>query len=306
VKLVLFNDNRLGLLEGEYVVDVNSVTEGLALDPGTRMTRLIERFAELRPKLEEAARTGTRTAARDVQLRAPLPHPGKMLCMAGNYMENGSRAEPGPINAFVKSASSIIGPGETMILPAEQATVFEHEAELAIVIGRTARHIRAEDAYDYIFGYLNFIDGSARGLGSPGLDNFFPGKSWHTFGPMGPAVVTADDVKDPQNLRVKLWVNGFVRQDYNTSDMAHKIPQMVAWLSSVVTLEPGDLIACGTNHQGLGPLQDGDVLDMETDSLGRLSGIKVSDAQKRSWVRETRAQANARQAAAREPAGRTS
>ena len=298
MKLVLFDDYRLGLLRGESVVDVSSVAEGLALDPGTRMSRLIEKFDELGPKMEEQARTGAEIPFSSVQLRPPLPRPGKLICMAVNYMEYGTRSEPAPINAFLKSSSSIIGPGETIVLPAEEANVFEHEAEIALVIGKTGKNVKEADALQYIFGYTNFIDGSARGPGSPGMDNFFPGKSWHTFGPMGPAVVTADEIANPQDLNVRLWSNGELRQDYPTSDMAHKIPRVVAWVSSVMTLEPGDVIACGTNHQGLGPLQDGDELEMEIDGLGRLSGIKVKDDKKRSWPRETRSQKAKTEAAA--------
>ena len=290
MKLVLYDDYRLGLLLGESVVDVSSVAEGLAHEPGTMMSRLIGKFDELRTTLEEHARTGTRIPISSVQLRPPLPKPGKIICMAVNYMEYGTRSEPAPINAFLKATSSI--------LPDEEANVFEHEAELALVIGKVGKNVKASDAYNYIFGYMNFIDGSARGPGSPGMDNFFPGKSWHTFGPMGPAVVTADEIPDPQNLNVRLWSNGVLRQDYPTSDMAHKIPRIIEWVSSVMTLEPGDVIACGTNHQGLGPLQDGDELEMEIDGLGKLSGLKVKDDKKRSWPPETRAQKAAREAAA--------
>ena len=298
MKLVLFDDYRLGLLDGEEVVDVSTVWEGLAIDPGVRMNRLIERFAEFRPKLEEAAMKAHRVPINTVQLRAPHPGPGKLVCMAVNYMEDGTRAEPAPINAFLKSPSAIIGPGETIELPPDKANVFEHEAELGLVIGKTAKNIRAADAYDYIFGYVNFIDGSARGLGAQGMDSFFPGKSFHTFAPLGPCLVTADEIKDPQNLNVRLWMNGVVRQSYTTSDMAHKIPRVVEWISSIVTLEPGDIIPAGTNHWGLGPLQDGDEIDMEIDGLGKLRGIKVSDKLKRSWPRLTHRQVAQRQAAA--------
>jgi len=297
MKLVLFNDYRLGLLEGESVIDMSEVTEGIAYDHGTRMSRMIEQFSALKPQIEQHARGATRIPVSEVKLRAPLPGPGKMICMAVNYMEYGTRTEPAPINAFLKSPSAIIGPGETIILPDEEANVFEHEAELALVIGKTGKNIPISEALSYVFGYMNFIDGSARGPGAPGMDNFFPGKSWHTFAPMGPTLVTADEISDPQDLNVRLWVNGELRQDYPTSDMAHKIPRVIEWISSITTLEPGDVIACGTNHQGLGPLQNGDKLEMEIDGLGRLSGLSVRDDKKRSWPRETRAQKAAREAA---------
>ena len=104
---------------------------------------------------------------------------------------------------------------------------------------------------------------------------------------MGPWLVTADEIPDPQNLPIRLWVNGVVKQDFNTSDMAHKIPRLVEWVSSIHTLEPGDVLATGTNHRGLNAFQDGDRVELETEGLGRLS-IKVSDALKRTWSRETR------------------
>ena len=109
-------------------------------------------------------------------------------------------------------------------------------------------------------------------------------KSHDTFGPMGPYLVTADEVADAQNLKVQLWVNGELRQDHNTSDMGHKIPKMIEWLSSIVQLDPGDLIASGTNHQGLGAIQDGDVIEMEISGLGKLT-VTVTDELHREWDR---------------------
>ena len=114
---------------------------------------------------------------------------------------------------------------------------------------------------------------------------------------MGPAIVTADEVSDPQNLQVKLWVQGDLRQDYNTNDMGHTIKQTLAWITWITTLQPGDMVACGTNHRGLGPLQDGDKMEVEIADFGRLTN-QVSDAKKRSWPRETRSQIEAREARA--------
>src|SRR5204862_2462227 len=125
---------------------------------------------------------------------------------------------------FHKSPNAIIGPGDTMVLPDAPASVFEGEAELALVIGKRASNVAAADAMSYIFGYLNFIDGSARGL-KP--DGFYAMKSRETFAPIGPFLVTADEVPDPQNLQVRLWNNGDLMQNYNTNDMAHKIPRCI-------------------------------------------------------------------------------
>jgi 2-keto-4-pentenoate hydratase/2-oxohepta-3-ene-1,7-dioic acid hydratase in catechol pathway len=112
-------------------------------------------------------------------------------------------------------------------------------------------------------------------------------KSRETFAPIGPCIVTADEIPDPHNLQVKLWVNGELKQNFNTSDMAHKIPRCIEWVSSIHTIEPGDILASGTNHRGLSAFQDGDVVEIETERLGRLT-FKVSDELKRTWGRDTR------------------
>ena len=173
-----------------------------------------------------------------------------------------------------------------MVLPDAPATIFEGEAELAVVIGKKASYVKAADAMDYVFGYTNFIDGSARGLPAPG---FFAMKSRDTFAPIGPYLVTKDEIPDPQKLQIRLWNNGTLMQNFNTSDMAHKIPRCIEWLSSVHTLEPGDIIATGTNHRGLNSFQDGDKIELEIDGLGRLA-FNVKDELKRTWGRETRLQ----------------
>jgi 2-keto-4-pentenoate hydratase/2-oxohepta-3-ene-1,7-dioic acid hydratase in catechol pathway len=201
-------------------------------------------------------------------------------------MEDGTREAPAPINAFHKSPCAIIGPGDTMVLPDVPATVFEGEAEVALVIGKRASHVPAADAMQCIFGYVNFIDGSARGL-PPAGNTFYQMKSRDTFAPIGPYIVTADEIRDPQRLQIRLWVNGVLKQNFNTSDMAHNIPRCIEWVSAIHALMPGDLLATGTNHRGLSALQNGDAVALETDGLGRLE-IKVSDPLARTWARETR------------------
>jgi 2-keto-4-pentenoate hydratase/2-oxohepta-3-ene-1,7-dioic acid hydratase in catechol pathway len=138
----------------------------------------------------------------------------------------------------------------------------------------------------YVFGYMNFIDGSARGL-PPSGNTFYQMKSRDTFAPVGPYLVTADEVPDPHRLAVRLWVNGVLKQNFNTSDMAHKIPRCIEWVTSIHTLEPGDLLATGTNHRGLSAFQNGDLVELETEGLGRLR-VNVRDDLKRTWARETR------------------
>ena len=287
MKLMFFNDFRLGVLKGEDVVDVTSLTEALPrTGPHDIIAGVIEQFDTFRPRLEEAAAKSKGVPVGSVTVRPPLPRPRNIVCMAVNYMEDGTRTEPAPINAFTKSPNAIIGPGETMVLPDAPAIVFEGEAEIALVIGKRAKNVKAADAMSHVFGYVNFIDGSARGLPPPG-NVFFQTKSRDTFAPIGPYIVTADEIADPQKLQVKLWVNGTLMQNFNTDDMAHKIPRCIEWVSAIHTLDPGDILATGTNHRGLNAFQDGDRVELETEGLGRLS-IKVSDALKRTWSRETR------------------
>ncbi|HSQ02546.1 MAG TPA: fumarylacetoacetate hydrolase family protein [Burkholderiales bacterium] len=287
MKILFFDDFKLGVLKGDTVVDVSSVVRDIPhTGPHDLINGLIERFAGYRSKLEQAVARASGVPVSKVRIRPPLPKPYNIDCMAVNYMEDGTRSEPAPINAFHKSPSAVIGDGDTMVLPDVPATIFEGEAEIALVIGKRASHVRAADAMDYIFGYLNFIDGSARGL-PPAGNTFFQMKSRDTFAPMGPYLVTADEIPDPQRLAIRLWVNGTLKQSFNTSDMAHKIPRCIEWITSIHTLEPGDVLATGTNHRGLSSFQDGDRIELETEGLGRLH-INVRDELKRTWARETR------------------
>jgi 2-keto-4-pentenoate hydratase/2-oxohepta-3-ene-1,7-dioic acid hydratase in catechol pathway len=166
------------------------------------------------------------------------------------------------------------------------ASVFEGEAELAIVIGKKASHVKAKDAMKYVFGYTNFIDGSARGVVPP-TNVFYQMKSRDTFAPIGPYIVTADEIKNVGKMQVVLKNNGKVMQNFNTDDRAHKIPRCIEWVTSIHTLLPGDIVATGTNHRGLNPFMDGDKIELECEGLGVLQ-IKVQDKLKRKWARITR------------------
>src|ERR1700730_12778909 len=197
-------------------------------------------------------------------------------------------AEPAPINAVMKSPSAIIGDGDAMVLPDMAATIFEGEAHFAVVIGKRASHVKATDAMSYIFGYTNFIDGSARGVVPP-TNVFYQMKSRDTFAPIGPYIVTDDEIKDPHKLQIKLTNNGVMMQNFNTDDMAHKIPRCIEWVTSIHTLQPGDILATGTNHRGLNPFMDGDKIELTCEGCGTLH-ITVRDDLKRTWSRITRLQ----------------
>lgn len=287
MKFLYFDDFRLGVLRGDQVIDITGeLTDVPHRDRRDLIGGLIERFDTYKGRLEKAVAAGKGVPLASVRIRPPLPRPGKIDCMAVNYMEDGTRSEPAPINAFHKAPEAVIGDGDTMVLPDVPAGIFEAEAELALVIGKRATNVRAADAMGHIFGCLNFIDGSARAL-PPAGNTFFQMKSRDTFAPIGPFLVTADEVPDPHKLDVRLSVNGIVKQAFNTDDMAHRIPRCIEWLSSIHTLEPGDLIATGTNHRGLNAMHDGDRVELEVEGMGRLR-FGIRDDLKRTWSRDTR------------------
>ena len=289
MKILYFDDFKLGVLKGDAVVDVSAEVKDIPhTGPGDLMNGLIERWSSYKPKLEAAVARGTGMPVANVRIRPPVPGPRTIDCMAVNYMEDGTRSAPAPINAFHKSPGAIIGHGDTMVLPDVPASIFEGEAEMAAVIGKRCSHVSELDAMSHIFGYMNFIDGSARGLPPQG-NVFFQMKSRDTFAPIGPWLVTSDEIKDPLKLQVRQWNNGVLMQNFNTDDMGHKIAKCIAWLSSIHTLLPGDIVATGTNHRGLNPYMDGDTIEQEIDGLGRLK-FTVKDALKRSWARKTRLQ----------------
>ena len=293
MRLVLFNDFTPGVLRGDNVVDVSQVISDIPhIDAQTWMRGLIDRFDDYRPSLEDTASNNEGVALSSVRLRSPLPEPTRIACMAGNYLEGGTLKYPTDREAFLKSPSSVIGDGDTVTLPDAPVPHFHHEAELGLVIGKTSTDVPAEKGRDSIFGYLNFMDVSARGVNPNGGSSFFWGKSWDTFCPLGPVIVTADEVPDPQNLDIKLWVNGEIRQDHNTSDMGRPVEEVVEFVTWITTMKAGDVIATGTNHVQLGPIQLGDVITEEIGDFGKIT-VNVTDPWKRSWPRKMSSQMSA-------------
>lgn len=281
MRLVFFNEYQLGLVRGEMVHDVTAALGGLPRDPEARAMGLVELVTVLRPAIEQAARATAGVPLEGLRLRAPVPRPPKIVCAAVNYREHGHHQSL-PIEMFLKSPEAVLDPGGTVILPPVQARVFQHEAELAVIIGRRAHQVAAEDALGYVAGYTTFCDVSARGIEPR---SFFTGKSWDTFAPLGPALVTPDEVAHPQALGVELDVNGEPRQRFNTDDMANSVADLIAFASTVCTLLPGDVIATGTNHQALGALQQGDRVEIRIADWPALR-FSVHDPLERHWSRE--------------------
>lgn len=282
MRLVLTADNRIGVDQDGRFVDVSSVFDDIRYRTAKdRMPRVLNVFHDRLSKVQEAAAAGEPTDMPTLQ--APVPRPPKLIAAFGNYHEGQDRPRREQ-DMFLESPESVIGPGGTVILPPHPATKFHHEAELALIVGKRAKDLKADNsALEYLAGYSCGLDISGRGLGRRGPSRM--GKSFDTFTPIGPAIVTVDEIDDPQDLDVRLSVNGDLRQEYNTSDMEYSVVEILAFISGYMTLVPGDVIICGTNHQGLSSVQDGDKIDMSIKGIGDLS-VNVQDPSKREWPRE--------------------
>ncbi len=291
MKLVLYRTAESdglspGLLTDRGVVGIADAVSAVARHtPQDTMEGIIDNYDSLRPALEELAAGGDAMALDTLRLGPPLPRPRKILACIGNYWEHQER-EPRPLNMFLKSPDAVIGPGDTIVLPEfTEPWVFHHEAELAIVFKGPAKSVSQADWRSAVFGYTCMIDVSARAEGRfTWRRGSWMGKSFDTFGPVGPCIVTADEIEDPNDLHVQFWNNGQLRHDYNTNDMEHRVPELVEWATRIMTLNSGDFLACGTNHEGLGPLQDGETVEIEIERIGRMT-VDVRDPLKRTWDR---------------------
>ena len=252
-----------------------------------------QRFGELRDgrvhdigtdpfRPTEPASTGTPVG--ELELTWPLPRPGKIVCVGLNYRDHAAEAGlPVPESpvVFTKFTTSIVGPGADIVLPADAPEKVDWEVELGVVIGHRARDVAEADALDHVFGYTALNDVSARDL-QQSEGQWVRCKSFDTFCPMGPAVVTADEVADPQALAVRTRLNGDTVQDSSTSQMVFGVAELVSRLSRDLTLEPGDVIATGT-PPGVGVAMDpprflrpGDVIEVEVEHVGVLTNHVVA------------------------------
>jgi len=214
---------------------------------------------------------------------APVPRPGKVVCIGMNYRDHAREIGLGLPNAptiFSKFSSCVVAPGEPVVMPADSTQV-DYEAELAVVMGRRATRVAADRAYEYVLGYTAFNDVTARDFQFGDLQ-WQRGKSCDTFAPMGPVIVTADEIPDPHTLRITLARNGTVMQDSNTSQMIFRVPQLIEFITRTITLEPGDVIATGT-PAGVGfarkpPvfLKAGDVMEVGIERIGALGNPVVA------------------------------
>jgi len=227
---------------------------------------------------------GERLPAADAKLAAPIPRPPKIICIGLNYRDHAIESNmpiPETPTMFAKFATSVIGPGAAIVLP-KASTRPDFEAELAVVIGKGGRHIPEAKWREHVFGYTILNDVSARDF-QMATSQWMIGKTFDTFAPMGPAVVTADEIEDPHNLAISLELSGDIMQNSNTSNLVFGVPQLIAYLSSVFTLEPGDVIATGT-PPGVGfarkpprYLMPGDDVRVRVEGLGELYNPVVAE-----------------------------
>jgi 2-keto-4-pentenoate hydratase/2-oxohepta-3-ene-1,7-dioic acid hydratase in catechol pathway len=287
VRLVLFEpaaggEAAPGLLTERGVVSVADLVPRGGT-PQLTMQGFIDGFDRLRPALDRALAERAPLPIEQVRLRPPLPRPGKILACIANYWEHGAM-EARPLNMFLKNPDAVIGPGDTIVLPEHtEPWIFMHEAELALVVRGPAKRVSQDNWRSAVFGYTGMIDVSARGEGRrTWKTGSWLGKSFDTFAPIGPCIATADEIPEPNDVLVRFWVDGQLRHNYNTDDMEHRVPALVEFATAIMTLNTGDVIACGTNHEGLGPLQDGEVVDFEIRGVGRMR-LDVRDPLKRTW-----------------------
>jgi acylpyruvate hydrolase len=295
MKLVTFEHNyeqngqtRIGALQGQdragSIVDLQRADNTLPAD----MIELLNGGAPLMAAAAKAAAAAPATALvprSAVTLKAPIPRPGKILCIGLNYRDHAAetnQALPDYPTIFAKYANTVIGPDAPIVLPRVSSQV-DYEVELGVVIGRRAKYVSEGEALDFVAGYLPFQDVSARDY-QRRTSQFTQGKSFDTFAPMGPALVTSDEIPDPHDLDIQLSIGGEVLQKSNTRHLIFNVNALVAYLSEVMTLEPGDVIATGT-PSGVGAarkpprfLRPGDVVRIEIALLGVLENPVVAEA----------------------------
>lgn len=278
MRLYVFDDHRLGVQVGaDGIVDITSLVSE-EVSPHDRMTALISNWDNLEGAVGRAAgEPHIDYLLSRVTVRAPQPRPSTIVAAPVNYKRH--QAEMGGASGvyagadiktietyvgFVKASSSIVGPDAAIELPHPDRRV-DHEAEVGVVIGRRTSRVARAEALDYVFGYVPLLDITIRGEEDRSIR-----KSYDTFTPIGPAIVTADEIADPAAISFQLSVNGEQRQKSTTANLIYDIPRLVELYSEAMTLNPGDIIATGT-PEGVGPLAAGDKVVLSIDGIGELS-----------------------------------
>ena len=283
MKLCRYDDDRIGLVQDETVRDVTSVLEQLGRFgyPLPKHDPFISNLQELKPQIDSLAKNAKPVPLDQVKLLSPVANPGKIIAAPVNYTKHLQEAladkgihhgnlvsEIHKAGMFLKATSAVVGPGEGVkLVHADRRN--DHEVELALVIGRSAKNVSAASALDYIAGYCIGLDMTIRGPEERSLR-----KSPDSYCVLGPWLVTPDEVGDPGRLQVSIAVNGELRQDASTSDLILGVAELIAWGSSFYTLHPGDVILTGT-PQGVGPVRPGDTMRARIERIGTMQ-VSVS------------------------------
>jgi 2-keto-4-pentenoate hydratase/2-oxohepta-3-ene-1,7-dioic acid hydratase in catechol pathway len=289
MKLASIKPHDIALVSDGAMVRIGEAVGGDAsLPKNFSMVDLIAAYDRVQPVLAQAAKNGRAEKIDPKSLKTPIERPSKIWAAATNYKrgsagltEGRGRGSAGTATSeelleriFLKPPSAIAGPEESIVIPKDADTIFP-ELELCVVIGKTARHLSVERAFDAIFGYTVILDVTARGYGS-GKDmagTRCVRKGFETFAPVGPWITTKDEIADPQNLWMKLWINGELCQSARTDAMVNGVATLVSYLSRVTTLFPGDLIATGNpdSPDFQQQLKAGDRLTAEIEGIGALN-----------------------------------
>lgn len=288
MKLVTYSTNggapQIGAVQGEQVIDLVAASGGTLPNSVRGLLEKGDAGLQAAAAALSAAQEGAPLTS--VKLHAPIPDPSKIIAIGLNYVdhikETNSPTPKIPI-MFTKYTTSIVGPGDAVRWDPAVTAKVDWEVELAVVIGKPAYRVAEAAAFDYVAGYTICNDVSARDLQTEMGDQWIRGKSLDTFCPLGPYLVTKDEIADPHNLRLKTIVNGKVMQDSNTKALLFKIPYLIHYLSQAFTMLPGDIIITGTPPgvgMGMKPpvwLKDGDTVTVEIEGLGELSNPCVEE-----------------------------
>jgi 2-keto-4-pentenoate hydratase/2-oxohepta-3-ene-1,7-dioic acid hydratase in catechol pathway len=289
MKIASYDDHRVGLVEGDLLYDVTAALPA-ALDslPQQRINWLVANWASALPALRAQRQKAAGVPVAGVRLLAANPSPPHVFAAPANYRKHigelGDRVVTKKGRSareqgfFLKAPASLVGHGGSIGLPKGSTRRFDHESELAVIIGKAGRNIPRAEAMHHVFGYACLIDATMRIEPGVAEEERSMRKSFAGFTPLGPYLVTADEVPDPEALDNRLWVNGELRQQANTREMIVGIAELIELVSSVLPLQPGDVIATGT-PEGVGPFAPGDTVKIAIEGVGEMSvNVRENDA----------------------------
>lgn len=273
MKIAIFNEDLLGAVTGDRITDISKVTNWDRNDPHASFLKLMAHYDEWKENIEQEIASGVSYPLNGVTLKCPVPGAGKIWAAPVNYLKhqeemnhqfNNAPRTIEELSLFLKSPQSLSGPSDPIILPFPERRT-DHEAELGYIVGKKAKNVKAREAKDYIFGYFALLDISIRGN-----EERTWRKSFDTFTPIGPWIVTEDEIKNPNDLAISLWVNDELRQSGSTKYLIYDCYKCFELACDHMTLHPGDIIATGT-PEGVGPIREGDRVKISIEQIGEFT-----------------------------------